>query len=160
MSKDFWQVTDRWLVERVFEPAAWRVAQWAGVTSTVIARALLGVWTAGALAYAWHTLHVWHCIMAGLCVAITPVRLWTLTQIERATERSRGANPEKHRPFMVYFRFLLCAMFVGAAAGVATVADVSALDVGNASYLLHLYVSACDRPPPEIETKFATASAS
>jgi hypothetical protein len=135
---------DRWLIERVFEPATWRLQRW-GISSWQAARVLLAVWLAGYAAQALGD-GLWTALTA-LVALLFPFRLLAISELERSVGRGT-ANPEKHRAFDILVRaVLVAAIAIGA---IATIAlwRVMPVDIANAAYLMHLYLCACERPPP------------
>lgn len=144
---------DRWMIEHLFEPLERFLDRSFGSTGPQLGRVFLVVWTAAAVSEAATTLGVMACIIAGAALGLTPLRFWTITQIE--TARTGTANPEKHHPVSIFFRVLLVCCLPGSMVLITTGA-ATPLTAGNIAYLIHLYLCACDAPPP-VETEVTEA---
>jgi hypothetical protein len=152
------QRLDRWLIESVSEPLVWWLERRNIVSSWNVARFLIVVCVAGGLALAWQANNLLSWGLAGLYVLFAPLRVYTMRQVEAMS--GQGANPEKYHGVAMFWRLWMVfaqvmpvlLSFVEVrheANAVLPEYAVNILTVVNWSFLIHLYVSACDRPPPE-----------
>ena len=138
---------DRWLIERVFEPAAWEASRW-GVEPFNIARFLVVASLAGTITEAmWDRTVLYVTIAAGASV-VTILRVWWLSRIERQVMRRGLANPEKYQAFDIALRSVLVLVNGLSVLLIVLLWQIKPIEVGNICFVLHLYFSACDRPPP------------
>lgn len=139
---------DRWIIERIAEPAAWRLSRWLSPFS--VARLLLVTFVAGWIAQSMSG-GVINVTVAVAVVMFAPLRMWVLGRLENNVTKS-GLNEER---WMDWLAALRCLLMVSNAMGLLLAAltwTVTPMEVANLSYLLHLYFSACNRPPPQPQT--------
>ena len=144
---------DRWLIERIAEPAAWWASRRIGLDSFNAARFFCITFVA---AIATNANNERTALFIGMAAAalvwFLPLRLWVLWRLEQDVSKRGMANPEKHENYQVAFRCFMLVINIPTAMLVLWEMRVSLLGVGNIAFLAHAYLSARDKPPPQPQT--------
>lgn len=142
------QKFDDWMIDKVASPVAHKVEAETGVTNFGFANYVLVIWpaTAGATALSKQSARWW--VLAGLVLIVAAARYFWVVWLERKSQRSgMFANVERltHRWWRNWQTFLVMFGVVSS----TLLLSVSLSDLGTLAIWVHLYLSACNRPPPQ-----------
>lgn len=140
---------DRWLIEKVFEPAAREIEEWTGANQWWVARLLMLVWLCACATEAIHKQVMREWIFLGVAmISVVPLIILSL-QMERLEGRNKFGNWFKVWNFAVFFRYLmLITLAVGASINVLFLLAPQLNDAGFAALTIAYYFLACNRLPP------------
>ncbi len=141
---------DRWLIEKVFEPFAFRFEALTGINNYTLARYILVIWPAalGAYALGEPTHKIANFAGAAIMLGTSTVEYFALQQQERMS-RSGLANFERYGLIWVGFRWLWNTLLV-----VAWLQPSTIYAIGLTAYWLQAYLRACNRMPPSFKEEW------
>lgn len=130
---------DTWLIERIFEPLAWRIEYYTGKNNFWCSRLTLVLWpaafigTIGALGWSG-----WHIFSVGAVLLVASVSYWR-SVVAEANSRFSVASMERLLNWPVRLGWFCLVLL-------PPIWKLSSL--GALGYVTHMYFLACNQPPP------------
>lgn len=147
----FLETIDRWVIERVFEPAAHWLENLAGVDNFMLARSGVVAWAAAACSAVLLpndalAARAYVAVFAAATLSVSVGLFWYIRTVERSCERG-FSNPGKASSAQRWIRSILSASMLISL--LAPGSGISAITIGFAAYWAYSYFVACDRSPPQ-----------